>query len=334
MPNRRKFITGSAAALTTLAVGCGNQQSETKQLFKPIKLQPGEIKTGGVKRITLKNGYRVWTKKIGTGDLKVLMLHGGPGCTHEYFECFEDFLPQNGIEFYYYNQLGSEYSDKPDDTSLWNVERFTHEVEEVRQGLGLDNFVLYGQSWGGMLGIEYALQYQQHLKALVISNMTASIPDYLTYINELRSGFGKEVIEKLTYYEQKEDFSNAEYQKLLTEKLYNSFICRVVPWPEPVERMFKHLATPVYNTMQGNNEFVVTGNFGNWDRWADLHKINVPTYLTVGKFDTMRESEIQKMATLIPNSTFNVCPNGSHLSFWDDQENYFNGLLEFLSKIR
>ncbi|MBX7181416.1 MAG: proline iminopeptidase-family hydrolase [Bacteroidia bacterium] len=329
MSNRRQFLQQAAlgtAAFSTLPYLSG--------FAKPSSSPSADIKTGGVRMITLDNGYRVWTKKIGKGKLKMLTLHGGPGCTHEYFECFEDFLPQQGIEFYYYDQLGSEYSDKPTDTKLWHIDRFTEEVEQVRKALNLDQFVLYGQSWGGMLGIEYALKYQQHLQGLIISNMTASIPSYLKYINELRSKFGPETEALLQKYEKADDYNNPEYQKILIEKLYNAHICRVVPWPEPVDRMFRHMATPVYNTIQGNNEFVVTGNFGNWDRWNDLSKIKVPTYLTVGKFDTMREDDIRKMASLIPNSSFYLTENGSHLSMWDDQESYFKGLLNFLSRFK
>jgi proline iminopeptidase len=329
MSNRRQFIQQTALGSAALASfpflsGWANAKPERSP----------DIKTGGVKMITLDNGYKVWTKKVGSGKLKVLTLHGGPGCTHEYFECFEDFLPQEGIEFYYYDQLGSEYSDKPTDTKLWHIDRFTEEVEQVRKGLGLENFILYGQSWGGMLGIEYALKYQQHLKALVISNMTASIPSYLEYINELRSKFGAETEATLQKYEKADDYNHPEYQKVLIDKLYNAHICRVLPWPEPVERMFKHMAIPVYNTIQGNNEFVVTGNFANWDRWKDLPKITVPTFLTVGKFDTMRESDIREMAKLIPNSSFHLTENGSHLSMWDDQESYFKGLLGFLKRFK
>ena len=113
----------------------------------------------------------------------MLLLHGGPGATHEYFEAFDSYLPAAGIEYYYYDQLGSFYSDQPDEPDLWELPRFVDEVEQVRQALGLDrdNFFLLGHSWGGVLAIEYALQYQQHLKGLIISNMMASIPAYNEY---------------------------------------------------------------------------------------------------------------------------------------------------------
>src|SRR5438128_758654 len=165
-----------------------------------------EVKTAGIRLITVDGKYKVWTKKVGAGKIKVLTLHGGPGVTHEYFECFEDFLPQAGIEYYYYDQLGSEYSDQPDDKSLWTVDRFREEVEQVRSALGLEGFYLYGSSWGGMLGIEYLLKYQKHLKGLVISDMTASIASYVAYINELRRKLPPEVIVVLEKYEAKGEF--------------------------------------------------------------------------------------------------------------------------------
>lgn len=294
----------------------------------------GEIKTGGIKLIPIEGGkYKVWTKKVGGGSIEMLMLHGGPGCTHEYFECFEDFLPQQGIKFYYYDQLGSAYSDQPKDTTLWTVDRFREEVEQVRTALGLTNFYLYGQSWGGLLGIEYALNYQRHLKALIISNMTASIASYEKYINELRQKFPLETRRILEKFEAKQDYNAPEYQEIMFNKLYLKHICRIDPWPDPLQRAFKHLSTDVYNTMQGPNEFVVIGNFKGWNRWNDLKNIRVPTLLIVGRYDTMRVEDIQKMGELIPNSRVIICEKGSHLSMYDDQEEYFRELIKFIKDV-
>ena len=146
-----------------------------------------DVLSGGVKLIpieTPKGTFRVWTKRTGNNPaLKVLLLHGGPGASHEYFEAFDSFLPAAGIEYYYYDQLGSFYSDQPDEPELWELPRFVEEVEQVRRALGLnhENFYLLGHSWGGILAMEYALKYQQHLKGLIISNMMMSIPDYNHY---------------------------------------------------------------------------------------------------------------------------------------------------------
>ena len=327
--DRRSFLTAAAAGFLGSSALAAAQRKAAAAKAAPS----GEVKTAGIRLITVDGKYKVWTKKVGAGKIKMLTLHGGPGVTHEYFECFEDFLPQAGVEFYYYDQLGSAYSDQPDDTSLWTVDRFREEVEQVRSALGLENFYLYGSSWGGMLGIEYALKYQKHLKGLVISDMTASIASYMEYANELRKQLPPETLAILEKYESKGEYSAPEYEQTMIEKVYSKHLCRLDPWPDPVMRTFKHLAAPVYNTMQGPNEFVITGNFKNWDRWKDLPKIQVPTLLVVGRYDTMKVDDIQKMGRAIPHSRVRVCENGSHLCMWDDQEAYFKYLLGFLRDV-
>lgn len=295
--------------------------------------RPREIKTGGARLVPVDGKYHVWTKKVGTGSIPVLTLHGGPGTTHEYLECFEDFLPRAGVTFHYYDQLGSAYSDQPDDPSLWTLERFREEVEQVRRQLGLDKFILYGHSWGGMLGIEYALKYQQHLSGLVISNMTAGIASYVAYINELRAQFPPEIIAALEKYETKGEYENPEYQDAMLNSVYRKHVCRLDPWPEPLERAFKHFNTKVYKAMQGPNEFVVTGTLKDWDRWKSLPEIKVPTLLLVGRYDTMKVDDVRTMGRLIPKSRVTVCENGSHMSLYDDQEAYFDSLVSFLKQV-
>lgn len=297
-----------------------------------MRNQQIEIKTGGIKQVQIDGKYKVWTKKVGNRPIKMLTLHGGPGCTHECFECFEDFLPQAGIEFYYYDQLGSAYSDQPKDKSLWTINRFRDEVEQVRTTLGLENFYLYGHSWGGMLCIEYALKWQQHLKALIISNTTASSTSWVEYMNELRQRFPPEAIEVLEKYEAKGDYDAPEYRDVLRKHLYMKYGCRV-PLPEPVQRMQKNLNLEVWNIMNGPSDFAVTGTTRDWDRWDDLEDIKVPTLLIVGRHDMMRVEDIQKMGKLIPNSRVAICENGSHLSMYDDQETYFRELIRFIKDV-
>jgi proline iminopeptidase len=184
-----------------------------------------------------------------------------------------------------------------------------------------------------MLSIEYALKYQHHLKALIISNMTASVNSYLKYINELRQKLPVISREILKQYEAKEEYNAPEYQEIVSKSLYAKHFCRVNPLPEPVERMLKHVNTEVYSTMQGANEFVVTGTFKDWDKWNEIHKIKVPTLLIAGRHDTMRVEDIQKMGKLIPNSRVVICKNGSHLSMYDDQKTYFRALIKFIKDV-
>jgi proline iminopeptidase len=144
--DRREFLARSLLSLLSFRAGFSTLGGAADAVEQPRgkKKTMKEVKTGGVRLIQIDGKYKVWTKRVGTGPIKMLTLHGGPGATHEYFECFEDFLPQQGIEFYYYDQLGSAYSDQPDDPSLWTVERFREEVEQVSATLDLQDFYLYG----------------------------------------------------------------------------------------------------------------------------------------------------------------------------------------------
>jgi proline iminopeptidase len=293
-----------------------------------------EKKTNGARLIQVDHKYRIWTKKIGDGEVKLLTLHGGPGLTHEYLECFEGFLPKEGIEFYYYDQLGSGRSDHPREKSLWTIDRFCDEVEQVRAALGLDDFCLYGHSWGGILGIEYALKYQRHLKALIISNMTASNASYEKYMNKLRQKFPLEARKTLEKYEAKEDYDALEYQEVMDKYFYSKYMCRLEPWPEPLVRADQKTNSEVFNVIHGPNEFVTTGIGKDWDRWKELHHIRVPTLLVVGRYDTMSVQDVQRMGRLVPNSRVVVCKNGSHLSMYDDQKTYFHHIMKFIKEVK
>jgi len=298
-----------------------------------VAAEGAEVKTGGSRMIPIDGGkFNVWTDKVGSGPAKMLTLHGGPGFVHDYLECFEDFLPQHGISVYYYDQLGSGNSDKPDDVALWTIDRFRGEVEQVRQALGLEKFYLYGHSWGGMLGIEYALEHQDHLKALIISDMTAGIPEYEAYAQKLLQELSAEDRATLAKFAAEGKFEAPEYQQIMFGKVYAEHLIRISPWPEPVDRAFKKFNAQVYNTMQGPNEFVITGTFKNWSRWDDLAKIKVPTLIIAGGKGTMSPDDIRRMGRLIPNSRV-VITKGSHLEMYDDQEAYFRALVRFVRDV-
>jgi proline iminopeptidase len=292
------------------------------------------VHTGGARTIALKEGYNVWVKPVGIqpGKVPVLTLHGGPGLPHFYLECLEDYLPGAQVGYWYYDQLGSGFADQPTDTRLWNVERFVAEVEQVRAALSLEKLVLFGHSWGGILAIEYALRYPQHLSGLVISNMTASIPSYLTRINSLRAQLPAKDVQRLAELERAKAYDSPEYEEIVFQQLYRKYICRLDPWPEPVTRAVRWLSAPVYNTMQGRSEFEVTGVLKDWDRWNDLRRIATPTLILGGRFDTMDPEDLRKMGRAMPHATTVICENGSHLSMYDDQEAYFGALLPFLKR--
>jgi len=297
------------------------------------------VQSGGVKMIPIQTAmgtFKVWTKRFGNNPrIKVLLLHGGPAATHEYMESFESFFPKEGFEFYEYDQLGSYYSDQPTDSSLWTIDRFVEEVEQVRNALGMnkDNFYLYGNSWGGILAMEYAIKYQQHLKGLMISNMMSGIPAYSTYQKKLHEQMRKSAVDSIMDYEAKGKFSDPAYQSLLMTEYYTKHICRLPEWPDAVNRTFKHLNYPIYLMMQGPSEFSVSGRLRNWDRSNDLGKITVPT-LTIGAtFDTMDPEHMKWMSTQVKKGKFLLCPDGSHMSMWDDQKHFFPGVIQFIKEV-
>ncbi len=300
--------------------------------------------SGGVSMIpveTPKGTFNVWTKRMGNNpEMRILLLHGGPGMTHELYECFDAYLPAEGIEYIYYDQLGSYYSDQPSDTSLWTTERFVEEVEQVRKALGLnkDNFYLLGQSWGGILAMEYALKYQDNLKGLIISNMMSSIPAYNAYAKEvLGPQLDPDVYEEILEIEANQDFENPRYMELLMEHHYTEHVLRmpIENWPEPVMRSLNHVNPEVYVYMQGYSEFGITGDatLKNWDRTADISSITVPTLVIGSAYDTMDPKHMEWMSEEIPNSRYLFCREGSHLSQYDDQETYIGGVVDFVKEV-
>ena len=301
-----------------------------------------DVLSGGVKLIpitTPKGTFKVWTKRVGNNPrIKVLLLHGGPGFTHEVYECFDSHFPGAGIEYYYYDQLGSYYSDQPSEPELWSLPRFVDEVEQVRQALKLDrdNFYLFGQSWGGLLAIEYALAHQDHLKALIVSNMVSSISQYNAYADKLfKETMDPAVLAQIRKFEETKTTEDPRYMGLLIPHHYEKHVLRMpyASWPDPMLRAFKHVNLAVYVPMQGPSELGASGILEHWDRSGDLGRITIPT-LTIGAaHDTMDPEHMKWMATQVKRGRHLFCPNGSHCAEYDDPEHYFPGLIAFIEEV-
>jgi proline iminopeptidase len=331
------FISG--LLFLSFMAGCKNHSiNNNKTYFLP---KNAGIQTGGVQIIPVNtpNGeFKIWTKTIGNNPTtKLLLLNGGPGMTHEYFECFESFLPGEGIEIIYYDQLGCGFSDNPSDTTMWDLARYVDEVEQVRTSLGLnkDNFYLLGHSWGGILCMEYALKYQNNLKGLIISNMMSDAPEYGKYADEVLADLmDPNVLDSIRMIEQKADFSNPKYMELLTKHFYTKHILRMPSdtWPEPVNRSFGRLNQSLYVTMQGPSEFGIAGKLETWSVKNRLKDIEVPTLVIGARHDTMDPKHMEWMASEVKNGTYLYCEKGSHMCMYDDQKTYFEGLISFLKK--
>ncbi|WP_278557902.1 proline-specific peptidase family protein [Limosilactobacillus vaginalis] len=290
----------------------------------------------GTKIITLDNGYHLWTNTQGEGDIHLLALHGGPGGNHEYWEDAAEQLKKQGlnVQVTMYDQLGSLYSDQPDYSDpeiakkYLTYEYFLDEVDEVREKLGLDNFYLIGQSWGGLLVQEYAVKYGQHLKGAIISSMVDEIDDYVKHVNALREKtLSKEAVDFMKNCEAKNDYSNPKYQEYV-QVMNENYIDR--KQPSKLYHLKDLGGDAVYNAFQGDNEFVITGKLKDWHFRNQLKNIKVPTLITFGEHESMPIATGKKMAELIPNAKFVTTPNGGHHHMVDNPDVYYKHLADFI----
>ena len=290
----------------------------------------------GTKIITLDNGYHLWTNTQGEGDIHLLALHGGPGGNHEYWEDAAEQLKKQGlnVQVTMYDQLGSLYSDQPDYSDpeiakkYLTYEYFLDEVDEVREKLGLDNFYLIGQSWGGLLVQEYAVKYGQHLKGAIISSMVDEIDDYVKHVNALREKtLSKEAVDFMKDCEAKNDYSNPKYQEYV-QAMNENYIDR--KQPSKLYHLKDLGGDAVYNAFQGDNEFVITGKLKDWHFRNQLKNIKVPTLITFGEHESMPIATGKKMAELIPNAKFVTTPNGGHHHMVDNPDVYYKHLADFI----
>ncbi len=338
------MLLGALLSVLLLGGACspGGGPTQAPAAVEPAALEETDVLEEGVRMIpveTPKGTFEVWTRKVGESPkTTVLLLHGGPGGTHEYLEPLAEYLPAAGIEVYLYDQLGSHFSDQPDDPDLWETSRFVDEVEQVRQtlGLGPDNFYLYGHSWGGILAMEYALEHGDNLKGLIISNMMASIPLYNRYAEEvLMPQIDPGVLAEIKAFEAAGDYHDPRYMELLMEHHYIYHLLRAPAdqWPDGLNRTFEHLNPDVYVLMQGPSELGASGRLVDWDRTADLAEIKAPTLVIGARYDTMDPEHMEWMAGELPNGTYLYCPEGSHSSHYDDQEVYMDGLIRFIREV-
>jgi proline iminopeptidase len=250
----------------------------------------------------------------------------------------DSYLPAEGVEYYHYDQLETGASDRPNDPDLWTLPRYVDEVDQVREAIGGDksNFCVLGHSWGGMLAMEYALAHQEQMKCLIISNMMASIPAYNAYATKvLEPQMNQAVLKQILDMEKTGKTEQPQYMSLLVPNWYEQHILRrpAAQWPEPVMRAAENMNRKFYVTKQGPSEMGASGRLVNWDRFNDLKRIQVPTLVISGKYDTMDPAYMASMAKQFPKGEL-AATNGGHMAMYDDQPTYFAKLLAFLRKLK
>lgn len=284
--------------------------------------------------VTVEDGYRVWTRVVGGGDRvarpALLVLHGGPGMGHDYLDPLKALAsPIQPVVFY--DQLGCGRSDQPSGVQRWRVERFVAEVDAVRNALGLDEVVLYGQSWGGMLAIEYLLTKPAGVKGLILSNSLCSAPLFEAEVLRLKSDLPPAVLQTLVRHEAQGTTNTAEY---LSAQLvfYSRHILRVDPFP-PEFAQAMQASNEVYETLWGRNEFSVTGTLRSWDRTADLPRIDLPVQIISGEFDESTPKVNAVLYDGFKQAVWTLLPGCSHLSHLENPTDYLAVVQSFLDKL-
>ena len=281
--------------------------------------------------IELESGFKIWYRCVGNGDATpLLLLHGGPGAGHDYLEPLDELADTRRVVFY--DQLGCGKSERPDDVGLWTLERFVREVDEVRAALGLESVHLLGQSWGGWLGIEYMLSQPAGVQRLVLASTSASMPQFAAETRRLREDLPVDVQQVLNKYEAAGDYHNPEYEEAVMA-FYQKHLCRLAEWPDCVMRTVANLENnPVYETMNGPNEFTSIGNLKDWDRTERLNEIQVPTLITVGQYDELTPACAETLRAGIPNSRLVVFEDSAHLAHVEEQARYLEVVRNFLDE--
>ncbi len=275
-------------------------------------------------------GGRVWYKVVGENKMgiPVLVVHGGPGASHDYLEPLAELADDRPVVFY--DQLGCGNSDRPENISLWSIERFVDELHRVRKALGLKKVHIIGQSWGSSLAVDYLLsENSEGVLTLVLSGALLStsrwIEDQQTYVAELPEET-REIIRKC---EDRGDFSSTDYQDAMME-FYKIHVCRLDPWPECLNRSFQKLNFPMYEHMWGPSEFTVTGALKDYERVGRLKEISIPVLFTCGYHDEATPATTRYYQRHLPGSEVLVLEDASHEHHLEKPQKYLEAVRAFL----
>lgn len=282
-------------------------------------------------------GYNTWYRVVGdlanvaSGRFPLLLLHGGPGACHDYLESLQD-VAETGRPVIFYDQLGCGNSDRPDDPSLWTIDLFLDELDVVRRALSLDRIHLLGQSWGGMLAMEYALTQPHGVVSLTIASSPASMPLWVAEANRLRASLPPDVQQTLLAHEAAGTTDSEAYHAAM-RVFYDRHVCRVVPNPDYVAATFAKLGQQVYETMNGPSEFHVIGTLKDWDIRHRLGEIAIPTLVTSGLYDECTPLQAEGVKNAIPGAEWLLFNESSHMPHVEECEAYVAALNGFLARI-
>ena len=284
-------------------------------------------------RVRLASGFELATYRAAPGkadpERTLLLLNGGPGLPCEYLFAPHLEMVRRGWTVVSYDQLGCGESDRPEDASLWTLDRYVGELEEVVEHLLLDRFCLLGHSWGTWLGTEYALRNQAQIAKYVVADGDCDTPHLVEQLERLRSALGFETVQMMKRHEAAGTLEHPEYKAAITLLNYRH-VCRLPVWPEPLTRSLAQWNMGPYETIQGPNEFTYTGNIRDWTLIPKLGALRVPCLVLCGEFDELPVACSARIHDALPDSRLKVFAGCSHMPFYEDPETYFACLSAFL----
>jgi len=290
------------------------------------------------KDMTVKEGFvevsggKIWYQIVGADQkgIPLLVVHGGPGAPHDYLETLAELADQRPVIFY--DQLGCGNSDRPEDESLWSVDRFVEELVTVRSALKLEQIHLLGQSWGTMLSVEYLLRNNPSgIQSLILSAPFLSTPIWAADQRELISKMEPDIQDIILRIEKSGDYDAEEYQEAMMA-FYRKHLCRMDPWPKSLLRTMDKMGLGVYEYMWGPSEFTITGTLLDAELTGELKKITVPTLFTCGEYDEATPKSTKLFHSQLPGSEIHIFPDASHQHHIEAQAEYHQLLREWLSQ--
>lgn len=283
-------------------------------------------------------GHQTWyrvTGDLASGRLPLVVAHGGPGCTHDYVDSFKD-LAEHGWPVVHYDQLGNGRSThlRGLDPGFWTVALFLDELNNLLRHLGIGQYALLGQSWGGMLAAEHGVRQPAGLRGLIIANSPASMALWREAATGLRAELPLEVQATLARHEAAGTTDSPEY-RAASQVFYDRHVCRVQPLPTEVARTFAAIdADPtVYHAMNGPTEFHVIGSLRDWSVIERLARIQVPTLLISGRHDEATPACVEPFERLIPNVRWRIFEDSSHMPHVEEREACMATVAVFLAEL-
>ncbi|MEV5973068.1 proline iminopeptidase-family hydrolase [Streptomyces sp. NPDC051921] len=281
-------------------------------------------------------GHRTWYRVVGArrsgGRPPLLVVNGGPGCSHDYLDDLALLPEETGRPVVFYDQLGCGRSDHPDDPSLWTLDTFVGELAAVRETLRLDPVHLLGHSWGSQLALEYVLARPQGLMSLVLGGPIASAPAYQAETRRLKESLPAGVREVLDRHEAAGTTDDPEYQEACLA-FYARHLCRLDPWPPHLVRSFTGMNRDVYETLWGGSEWNLTGSLKDWDVTARLGEIDLPVLVTSGRHDVVTPALVGELVEAVPDARWTLFEQSSHLPSAEEPERYRRVVGAFLAEV-